>query len=173
MLAQQAPPIEVRYQRLQWALVAVVVLALVGLIAITGYTYWQANQPAGTALHQEAADQLARDVSAIWTSHDATMVGQAYAPDAIFVDPTGRVTTGSYDIGRLVTSRSVNQLRIAVTGNVLTDGQYVVARYSEHFVIPDVGARQGTTLSVFKLDDHGLIEHQWVLMLVPYTPTAY
>lgn len=155
MLGQQAAPgvspLDVRLQRLQlsyrWAR-AVAVIAVIAVIGLAGWTALnQLNQPKG--------EQAVTDLAAAWTSHDAALLEEVYAPDAVVVSSGGVTTTGLEAIKRLNSTLAAYEFKAEIIGPVVQSGSTVVAPFRLTWSTGEVAWVTG----IFELDSQGRVVH--------------
>lgn len=154
MQAHAAPPLEVRFHRLEmnynWAR-AIAVLALIGLIAIGGWV-------ALDRLSVPGGQTVLANVSASWTGNDQALFETTYAEDAVFVNGEGTEYKGRDALRGLSTTMRAYGFKAEVAGPIVQSGRTIMAPF--HLTWTATGDEAWVT-GLFELNSAGLVvRHQ-------------
>lgn len=152
MQAQAAPPLEVRFHRLElnynWAR-AIAVVALVALLGVVGWL-------AVDRFSIPDGQRIVTNVAASWGDTNPALFEATYAEDAVFVNIDGVARNGRAAIGNLRAQARLSGYKAEVAGPIVQSGRTVVAPI--HLTWAGGG---GWVTSIFELNAAGnVIHHQ-------------
>lgn len=146
----QAPP-DVRVRKLEvsyrWALA----VAVIAVIAAVGLAAWAA----ATQLNQPKGEQAVTNLVNAWTTNDAALLEDVYAPDAVVVSAGGGTYKGLPAIKGLSSQMAPFGFTAQIIGPIVQSDNIVVAPIHLTW---STGEEAWVT-SVFELDSEGRVVH--------------